>query len=293
MLRRELVGKSLFGGNLLHENVLEFKEPLSLLDKVSRLRDLFSAPRRVKSVERVGKFIIIGFDPELALLVHFGFTGWIVPTWAKETQPRTFLHPVNTVKYERLSLGTHQGSIVWSDPRALGRTRVFDSTEEAKKSKYLIHMGPDADTSEGAICLHNAIVGNGKRRSRRRLRDLLMDQRVIAGLGNYLCCEVLNRAKFHGAEPANTLSATNVITLYEAIKECITAAETNSDHSWWRVFRRKETPDGNLVTREVWGNRGHYVAYAEQPPPENWSPKVTQGPTPDSPPGKESVSPPS
>jgi len=109
-----------------------------------------------------------------------------------------------------------------------------------------------------------------------------MDQRIIAGVGNYLCAEVLNRAKFHGAEPVNTLSAINVVTLYEAIKECIALAETNSDHSWWRVFRRKETPDGNPVTREAWGNRGHYLSYVEQPPPEKWNPKVTQGPEPPS-----------
>lgn len=249
--------------------------------------------RKITSVNRRGKYILINLGtPTLTLLVHFSFNGWIIPTWAGQIQPRRFIHKIDLDKYEKFTLLTDRGRLTWVDSRILSRTRFFLNEAEALKSNYLKYMGPDADTPEAYRLLFKQVFNTslnqwpvtepshlGKpygRRSGRRIRDLLMDQRFICGIGNYLVCEILHRAGLHGAEKVRDLTIPQVQAIVNAIPECINLAQTEDTHDWWRVFQRKETPDGHPVTREAWGVRGHYVSYYHQPPPSGYEAQVNK-----------------
>jgi len=293
-LQKELVGVDLWSGELLHQKLLEVTpgDTRTLGEKDRSWKELFKSPHTVVSVSRRGKFTVLNFNPQLTLLVHLSFTGWLIPMWAVNYQPRRFLHPIDPNKYTRLYLDSPKGRFCWSDPRALSRTRVFESEEEALESRHLKNMGPDADTPEAQTILFRAILkqnliqsGPGfsclsaplpGRRSRRRIRDLLLDQKVVAGLGNYLVAEVLHRAKLHGAERVCDLTVDQVLLLYQHIRGVVTMAEINDDTSWWKVFRRAgETCPSckeGVILRKAYGKRGFYYCPVCQPLREELQP---------------------
>lgn len=230
------------------------------------VNDLLGPPGAysIREVKRRGKFLLFDLTDNVMILSHLGFTGWWIPEWAPEQSPRRFLHPMDINRHTRVTIQTQRGPLFLTDPRCLSRHRVFKDGQSVFASRHLVNMGPDADTVEGQERIKDAMSKTG-----RRIRDLIMDQQVASGVGNYLACEALHRARLHGAERANSLNEDQVILLLHSIKECIHLAETQDDTNWWCVFQRKKTPDGHPVTREDWGTRGHYLSYYHQPKPKH------------------------
>jgi len=216
-------------------------------------------------VDRRGKFLLIHVgapgEHDRVILSHLGFTGWWVPSWAEKTVPLRFLHNVQE-KDVRIMFGTDKGVLRVIDPRALSRMRIYCSEEEALTSRHLVKMGPDADTPAAEIALANALPKTG-----RRIRDVIMDQQIVCGIGNYLCCEILYRALLHGHEKANKLTSYQKGLLSMSIKSTIQQACVEDSHDWWSVFRKKTCPKGHPITREDWGARGHYLCYECQGKP--------------------------
>jgi formamidopyrimidine-DNA glycosylase len=263
-LQKELVGASIDAAVVTFEKVILKPATLRGITTEQYLIDSVTK-RKVVSINRRGKYVLINLEPDTTILTHFSFTGWYVPAWAEKAVPREFLHPVDHERHARVVYGTDKGLLYLTDPRGLSKTWIFKGEAEALKSPMLAEMGPDADTDAGQEALTKAIAKTG-----RRIRDLIMDQKVACGVGNYLACESLFRAGVHGAEPAKSLPPEKITSLLAAIKECIHLGETEESKAWWAVFQRTKCPQEHPVTREVWGQRGHYVCYAHQPPPVNW-----------------------
>jgi formamidopyrimidine-DNA glycosylase len=182
------------------------------------------------------------------------FTGWIIPDWAENSSPRKFLHPVD-LKHTRMLFNTDRGKIHWVDPRLLSKLFIFKDVESVKNSHYLSDMGPDCESLRAYLKL-----GESREKESRKIRDLLLDQRFIAGIGNYLCSEILHAAKVQPRKRLKEFSPDEVIELYRTIKEVLERARTEETKDWWKVFGRKICGDcGGPVTREAWGNRGHYI----------------------------------
>jgi formamidopyrimidine-DNA glycosylase len=194
-------------------------------------------------------------------LVHFKFTGWLIPSWVENPAPRRFLHPMDPGKHTRMEINTDRGTVFLTDPRCLSRTWIYPSLKAALTGNELKAMAPDVDTEAG---IRSLLVGIS--RTGRRIRDVIMDQRLAAGIGNYLCCEALYRAGLHGAEKAKTLTDDQKVRLIESIREVVKLGESEDNHDWWAVFRKKKCPKDHSVTRESWGSRGHYCCYTCQPP---------------------------
>lgn len=251
--QKELIGATIKEVKVSHHNVIVTAAPKPEQALNDAVKD-----KTVNFIDRRGKYLLIGVGP-YTLLVHFSFTGWLIPSWATQSMPRRFLHPMDPDKHTRVLYVTDRGNLYLTDPRCLSRTWVFHDLSQALKSPQLKKMAPDADTPEGEKALREAIKKTG-----RRIRDLIMDQQTIAGVGNYLCCEALYLAALHGHEPAKKLPPAKVDGLIEAIQKVIRTAETYDHHDWWSVFRRSKCPNGHIVTREAWSTRGHYLCYTCQ-----------------------------
>jgi len=196
-LQKEITGEEIGEVLLYHPNTVEMEgRSTNMINK--QLEEAIKG-YKIREVSNRGKIIILDLHypvsmiPEQlicrrALLIHFSFTGWLIPSWAKEVSPRRFLHPMDPKKHTRMTLRTYKGDIYLTDPRCLARVRLFDSKEDALRSKHLKDMGPDADTIQGRAALLSHMKKSG-----RRIRDLIMDQKVIAGVGNYLCVNSRSR----------------------------------------------------------------------------------------------------
>lgn len=269
----QILSTKVFQHNIVYPSATDAKaksleDAQSFLD--TELAPVGTTPLQIAGVFRRGKYVIIDLQapghPEhkKTILSHLGFTGWWIPSWAAKASPETFIEGIY-LSHTKIVVETDKGPLHFTDSRALAKIFVFPGLEATLNSRYLKDMGPDAHSPEGNTVLLKTLQKTG-----RRVRDVILDQRTACGIGNYLACEALNRAKLHGAERAKTLTQKQRMDLVKAVNEVINLALKEETNHWWRVFRRKETPDGNPVTRESWGRRGHYLAYAEQPKPEGW-----------------------
>lgn len=148
-----------------------------------RLRDCrFAAP------ERHGKWLIARTDGPTVLL-HFGMTGSLL--WAHDRTPCD--------KHDRVIFVMDAGELRYRDMRKLQGITLASSRSE--EDRVLSGLGPDALDVTPKVLDH---LLEGRRGA---IKPTLMDQQVIAGLGNLLADEILWRARIHPRRPARSLTA--------------------------------------------------------------------------------------
>jgi formamidopyrimidine-DNA glycosylase len=168
--------------------------------------------RRVSAVERHGKFLVIELEPlhggarDIALLIHLGMTGQLV-TCPPETPVRAHTHAFFALDDGR--------ELRYTDIRRFGSIRIL--TEDSR-AEVLGELGLDAlaATAEEFIA---------KMRGRRaRIKALLLDQRVLRGMGNIYTDESLWRAKIHPMRLGANLKDADLRRLHRAVQYVLTAA---------------------------------------------------------------------
>jgi len=133
------------------------------------------------------------------VVVHLGMSGqlrWSPADDAHEPRP-----PHTHVVWR-----TAQGELRFTDPRRFGGLGCYPSLDAARASRW-DKLGPDAlGATPGR--LHAALTRTG-----RPLKPALLDQHVVAGLGNIYVDELLFGAKLHPAMPANTVTRAQAASL--------------------------------------------------------------------------------
>lgn len=158
--------------------------------------------RRVDRLGRHGKFLLGDLDGDLTLVLHLGMSGRIrVAGGGEPEDPHT-----NVVL--RLDGGVE---VRFVDPRTFGFLAVYTPDELAASS--LSGLGPDALLSPPAPdALARRLDGRVA-----PVKALLLDQRILSGLGNIYADEVLHRARINPTRAAGSLSEAEVAALCEAI----------------------------------------------------------------------------
>lgn len=156
------------------------------------------AGRLIRSIERRGKRIVFTLDDGNRFYIHLGMTGRLTVEAAGGCLP-THTHLI--VEFEGL-----EGQMRFRDPRRFGGVWWLGS-EPADAG-----MGPEP------LGVRPAELARRLARTTRAVKNALLDQRVVAGLGNIYVDESLFAAGIHPLTPANTLTAEQVGRLNRAIK---------------------------------------------------------------------------
>lgn len=175
------------------------------------------AGKRIESVDRVAKYILLRFSNSAVWLFHLGMSGKLI--CATANIPRQ--------KHDHIIVELDDGrQLRYHDPRRFGLAIVTHADELADLPQ-LRHLGidPFAETLTGEYLFRFT------RASERRIRDLLLDQRIVAGLGNIYANEVLamvrvkptTRAWRLTRKQAGMVAAAIPELLYDAIKWCGTS----------------------------------------------------------------------
>ncbi|MCA3749400.1 MAG: Fpg/Nei family DNA glycosylase [Rubrobacter sp.] len=207
------------------------------------VRGLQSAPegRRLCSTRRHGKNLFAGIEGGGWLLLHFGMTGSLRYLRNGEEEP----------PHVRLLLAfAGGGRLAFADQRVLGRVYPVGDPERFVEEKGL---GPDA--LELDYPSFRERVG-GRRGA---VKSVLMNQGVIAGLGNIYSDEVLFQARLHPGTSAAHLKEAELRRLFEAIRSVLwTAIEKGVDPDelpgYFLLPRRREgerCPRGNGGIRKM------------------------------------------
>lgn len=223
------------------------------------------AGHRLEDVERAGKWMLLRFDGGEGLLSHLGMTG----KWIRRDRDAP---PPSHV---RATLELEDGHVLdYRDPRLFGRL-VRGKVEQLRKLPALAALGPDPLAGIDTGRLYDVL-----RRTRRSLKETLMDQRTLAGLGNIQVSEALHRARLHPQRLGVSVSPDEAARLVSAIGEALRAALEGEDspepityveeggENIFLVYDRAGEPCANCGTaieRIVQGGRSTYFCPHCQP----------------------------
>jgi len=195
----------------------------------------------VEEVERRGKWVVIGLaDDRGMIVIQPRMTGgfWLVDPPRPEHVRATF------------RLANPEASVWFCDARRLGRILWFDGPESAATAIDR-SQGPDAlkvDRDDLAARLS---------RTRRAIKPTLMDQKVLAGVGNIYADEILFEARLHPSRVSAELSPREVDRLHAVIAPVLLkaiAAEGSTFDAGYRTVLGLE--GGFLAVNSMYGRAG-------------------------------------
>ena len=190
-------------------NMLRGQDPRAFVDGLEG--------RRVETVDRRGKFLLIRLDRK-TLLVHLGMTGQIFACSDERgtciPKPRPGLPDKHT--HLQMTL-THGLRLFFRDARMFGRYSLIDAQEE----HVLIHrLGPEPLGSRFTA----RVLFDKTRGHRTSIKALLLDQRVVAGVGNIYADESLFRAGIRPETQAGELTQEQAGKLHRAVRKVLREA---------------------------------------------------------------------
>jgi formamidopyrimidine-DNA glycosylase len=205
---------------------------------------------RVTGFRRRGKYILMRLAGGSSVLLHLGMSGRMVLGPARPNQPT--LH-------EHLVLETDDGwRLGFVDPRRFGSVDLI-ATRLEDTHRLLAELGPeplDADFSPARLSA--ALAGK-----RTPIKAALLDQKVVAGLGNIYVCEALFRSRLSPLRLAYTIPGTRAARLVPAIKETLQEAIAAGGSS----LRDYVQPDGELgYFQHAWKVYGREAEACERCP---------------------------
>lgn len=214
---------------------------------------------RVTGLGRRAKYGLIDTDRGDTLVFHLGMSG------------RWRIDPEEIGKHDHLVIETAKHRLALNDPRRFGSVDLVLTAGLAEWPAFAAlgpePLGPDFGAK------HLAAVFKGRIAP---VKALLLDQRVVAGLGNIYVCEALYLARIAPTRPAGTITRPRLAKLATAIREVLEAAieaggSTLRDYArpsgelgyfakQWRVYGREGCPCecGGLVERRVDSGRSTF-----------------------------------
>jgi formamidopyrimidine-DNA glycosylase len=190
---------------------------------------------KVSRIERRAKYVLVELEGDLILLMHLGMSGrFEILTGPGSREAGTFHRPVKYSKADAKVYGKHAHvvfhledgtKIVYTDPRRFGFMDLmsFDQRENHPQLKIL---GIEPLGNE----MHGEYIQNNFRHRKTSLKATLLNQKIIAGIGNIYACESLYHARLSPLRQAASLASSDgngresAENLALAIKSVLTAA---------------------------------------------------------------------
>jgi formamidopyrimidine-DNA glycosylase len=197
--------------------------------------------RSACTVDRRGKYLLIGFDDDTWLVVHRKMSGNLL---FQATRDERVIHTHLVVGFD------NQMDLRFVDPRKFGRVYLFRSTVEL--DEFLgERLGPDSLVDLDAKVLASKLKGRSG-----RIKSLLLDQTFLAGVGNLYADEALWEARLHPLRAANSLTPREVRRLAEAIKQVLVLGIERRGTSFSSYLDSDGTPGENQDFLNAYGREG-------------------------------------
>ena len=204
----------------------------------------------ITALRRRSKYILADLDGGETLLIHLGMSGRMLISGDPLGQ---FVHDHPAAeKHDHVVLHMQNGArITFNDPRRFGAMDLLE-TATADSHKLLAVLGPEPlgnDFNEPYL----VAAFKGKNTP---VKSALLDQRIVAGLGNIYVCEALFRARISPNRRAGQISAQRVSTLVPVIRQVLSDA-IKAGGSSLRDFRQADGELGYFQhSFDVYGREG-------------------------------------
>lgn len=193
------------------------------------------------NIERHGKFLIWKFSVKSVILNHLGMSGrWVTQDNELTTHPKAEIFFEDTTK------------AIFDDQRNFGQFSIFDSYEDVLNYKSIKSLGIDGLTEEFDLDFFLELL-NKSRYVDKSVGAALMDQRLVAGVGNIYKSESLFAANIHPETIISKLTINEKKNLGLSINKVLRKA-LDDNGSTFGVNQRYSLPDGNEGQAQNWHN---------------------------------------
>ena len=160
--------------------------------------------KKIVKVGRFSKYLIIYLSRDSYCLVHLGMSGTIHvvdnKTTNKFTNTSFYNSPVLPKKHNHVEIIFDKFKIVYNDPRRFGFFQLINNSIDLKKR--FNHMGPEPfDSNFDLTYVYNFLKNKNK-----DIKNFLLDQKFVSGIGNIYASEILFISKINPFKKASLLS---------------------------------------------------------------------------------------
>jgi len=210
----------------------------------------FLVGAKIEKVRRRAKVLIIELSSGWALIIHLKMTGQLV--FVSKDQRFGAGHPGKEllaelpVKSTRVTLEFTDGSrLFFNDQRKFGWMRLLPAIE-IPEIDFFKKVGPEPLDDDFTV---DRFIDRLMRRKNSGIKAVLLDQTVVAGVGNIYADESLWGAKIHPATTVNEIPKTKLVLLYNSLIDVLKLS-----------IAKGGSTDKNYVDAE--GKKGSYLSFA-------------------------------
>jgi len=210
----------------------------------------FLVGAKIEKVRRRAKVLIIELSGGWALIVHLKMTGQLV--FVSKNQRFGAGHPGKELvselpaKSTRVVLEFKDGSkLFFNDQRKFGWMRLLPAIE-IPEIDFFKKVGPEPLDDDFTV---DKFISRLQRRKNSNIKSVLLDQTVVAGIGNIYADESLWSAKIHPATLVSDISRAKLVLLYNAVRDVLNLS-----------IAKGGSTDKNYVDAE--GHKGSYLKFA-------------------------------
>jgi len=177
--------------------------------------------KKIEKIERRSKFIIFRVGKDFVILVHLGMTGKFFFVDKKRKKYKTsFYYELNEkkdLKHDRIIFFLENNQkLIYNDVRKFGFIKVYRCIDP-NNTKHLSNLGPEPfDKNYNYNYLRKYISGRN-----RTIKDILMDQKCIAGLGNIYVNEILFESGIKPHRKVKKLKNLEIIKIIKNTKKIL------------------------------------------------------------------------
>lgn len=209
----------------------------------------------VERLDRRAKYLLARLDRGDTLVMHLGMSGrFEIGQTEGSSRPGQFHRaPTPDPKHAHVVFETDHGAkVTYFDPRRFGYMSLVE-TATLTDHPWFAGLGPEPLSDDfDAKLLKAAFAGR-----RQGSKTLLLDQRIVAGLGNIYVCEALNRARISPFRPAGRIALARLEQLVAIVRDVLTEAIA-AGGSTLRDFAQTDGALGYFQHRfRVYDREGH------------------------------------
>ncbi|AET69077.1 formamidopyrimidine-DNA glycosylase Fpg [Desulfosporosinus orientis DSM 765] len=203
--------------------------------------EVLVAGRKIKTIDRRGKYLLIRLEEDITLIAHMRMTGRL-NYYSEKKEPEKHTHVVFRLD---------QGEVHFSDVRKFGRIQAIP-TPLCVSGSALCKLGPEPLEQE----FTPEVLKERLSRKKLPVKAALLDQHVLAGLGNIYADEALFRAGISPLRRVDTLSEEELAKLHQAIREVLQAG-IDAQGTSFRDYRDANGEKGSFEQAlQVYGRGG-------------------------------------
>jgi formamidopyrimidine-DNA glycosylase len=178
--------------------------------------------QKIISIQRRSKYLIINLNKNYTILAHLGMTGkfFIIDNNKKHKTSFYYSLKKNDTKHDHITfIFDKKIKLVYNDVRKFGFIKVFP-TKDVFNCSHLVSLGPEPLSKDFNVEYFKKYILNKKI----KIKDLLMDQKFIAGLGNIYCNEILFSCKINPVRRVKNINKIEIEKIIEFTEKILKEA---------------------------------------------------------------------